>query len=160
MVSPCVDPASRSPLCVQARKGERQGKNPFLFTMLFEKSKENLEITTWYYKSFPSALRLSELGRGRLAGRRGRGRGMQYGTFQAQLAVSRAFQGGQLMMESVRNTLAVPTSLSPLSLQAQVFTMLARRSQRPLSYRPPPKTARSTLRFLSFCILASVLEFL
>ena len=30
----------------------------------------------------------------------------------------------------------------------------------PLSFRPPPKTARSTLRFLSFCILASVLEFL
>ena len=54
---------------VQARKGERQGKNPFLFTMLFEKSKENLEITTWYYKSFPSALRLSELG--------GRGKGQR-----------------------------------------------------------------------------------
>ena len=32
--------------------------------MLFEKSKENLEITTWYHKSFPSAPRLSEGGRG------------------------------------------------------------------------------------------------
>lgn len=30
--------------------------------MLFEKNKENLEITTWYHKSFPSAPRLSELG--------------------------------------------------------------------------------------------------
>ena len=32
--------------------------------MLFEKSKENLEIITWYHKSFSSAPRLSELGRG------------------------------------------------------------------------------------------------
>ena len=31
--------------------------------MLFEKSKENLEIITWYHKSFSSAPRLSELGR-------------------------------------------------------------------------------------------------
>ena len=64
IASPCVEPAARLSPDVHPRKGERQGKNPFLFTMLFEKSKENLEITTWYYKSFPSALRLSELGRG------------------------------------------------------------------------------------------------
>ena len=64
IASPCVEPAARLSPDVHPRKGERQGKNPFLFTMLFEKSKENLEITTWYYKSFPSALRLSELARG------------------------------------------------------------------------------------------------
>ena len=37
--------------------------------MLFEKSKENLEIITWYHKSFSSAPRLSELG--------GRGKGQR-----------------------------------------------------------------------------------
>ena len=101
---------------------------------------------------FSAAARFSEGGRSGQVEMRVLDRGMQYGTFQAQSAVSRVFQAGQLMVESVRNTLAVTTSLSPLSLQAQVFTMLARRSQRPMSYRPPPKTARSTLRFLSFCI--------
>ena len=44
--------------------------------MLFEKSKENLEIITWYHKSFSSAPRLSELGRGEVAGRPGAGKVM------------------------------------------------------------------------------------
>ena len=39
--SPCQLPASRPAPCPQARKGERRGKNPFLFAMLFEK---NIEI--------------------------------------------------------------------------------------------------------------------
>ena len=68
IASPCAEPAARFPP-VQARKRGGQAKNLFQFTMLFEKSKENLEIITWYHKSFSSAPRLSELGRGR-AGRR------------------------------------------------------------------------------------------
>lgn len=44
IASPCTEPASRfpppGPTPVQARKGERQGKNPFLFAMLFEKNIE------------------------------------------------------------------------------------------------------------------------
>ena len=63
IASPCAEPAARFPP-VQARKRGGQAKNLFQFTMLFEKSKENLEIITWYHKSFSSAPRLSELGRG------------------------------------------------------------------------------------------------
>ena len=68
----CHAPASSMLPPVQARKRGGQAKNLFQFTMLFEKSKENLEIITWYHKSFSSAPRLSELGRGE-AGRRGAG---------------------------------------------------------------------------------------
>ena len=39
IASPCAEPAARFPP-VQARKGERQGRNPFLFAMLFEKNIE------------------------------------------------------------------------------------------------------------------------
>lgn len=38
--SPCQLPASRPAPSVHPRKGERQGKNPFLFAMLFEKNIE------------------------------------------------------------------------------------------------------------------------
>ena len=64
IASACHSPASRPAPSVQARKRGGQAKNLFQFTMLFEKSKENLEIITWYHKSFSSAPRLSELGRG------------------------------------------------------------------------------------------------
>lgn len=40
IASPCTDPAVRLSPEVQARKGEGQGKNPFLFAMLFEKNIE------------------------------------------------------------------------------------------------------------------------
>lgn len=89
IASPCVEPAARLSPDVHPRKSERQGKNPFLFTMLFEKSKENLEITTWYYKSFPSALRLSELGgreRGTLEGITRRGCRMWWGSGQTLMS--------------------------------------------------------------------------
>ena len=46
--------------------------------MLFEKSKENLEIITWYHKSFSSAPRLSEGGRLGRAGKRERYKVMPY----------------------------------------------------------------------------------
>ena len=40
IASPCQLPASRPAPPVHPRKGERQGKNPFLFAMLFEKNIE------------------------------------------------------------------------------------------------------------------------
>ena len=63
--------------------------------MLFEKSKENLEITTWYHKSFPSAPRLSE---------GGRGPGVLEGTtLRAYLSLRAVFQPTALMTE-IRGT--------------------------------------------------------
>lgn len=52
--------------------------------MLFEKSKENSKIRTWYHKSFLSTPRVSEGGR-EWAGRRGVGRGMRSGTSSDRL---------------------------------------------------------------------------
>ena len=52
--------------------------------MLFEKNKENLEIITWYHKSFSSAPRVSELGR-EGAGRREAGKVMQFASCQDAL---------------------------------------------------------------------------
>ena len=65
--------------------------------MLFEKSKENLEIITWYHKSFSSAPRLSELGRGEVAGRRGAGRVMRYRATSTTYQLTQEFPAQELL---------------------------------------------------------------
>ena len=73
-------PAPRLPASPRPRsEGAGQIRNLFQFAMLFEKSKEKSKIRTWYHKSFLSTSRLSEGGRGEVAGRRAPRRGTLFG---------------------------------------------------------------------------------
>ena len=106
--------------------------------------------------TFSLTSRVSELGREVLAGRPGAGRPMRY---ERLTRTGQGFIQPQLCHRLVAQ--AVLTSqFRNVQQQGREKGMHSQVLLPPLSFRPPPKTARSTLRFLSFCILASVLEFL